>query len=231
MTATRPSDQQSSALWIGIIVVVLALGVVAVVIARGSGSGSGSTATKATVAPGAQVCANTAPVTSDGSGAQDLPAFQSSAGDDALCATIPTIKGKDLDGKSMTIGPADGTAKVVMFVAHWCPHCQREVPLIAAHLKKVPLPSDVELLTVSTGVQPTADNYPPKAWLEREHWPARTLADTSDNADARAYGLTSYPYFVVADSKGRVIYRTSGEITTDQFDALVNAARTGTSPA
>ena len=30
-----------------------------------------------------------------------------------------------LDLEFITIDPADGTPKVIMFVAHWCPHCQK----------------------------------------------------------------------------------------------------------
>jgi thioredoxin-related protein len=50
------------------------------------------------------------------------------------------------------------------------------------------------------------------------------MADDGDSSAAAAFGLQSYPYFVVLDSSGRVVTRASGEITHDQFDALLQSA-------
>jgi hypothetical protein len=87
------------------------------------------------------------------------------------------------------------------------------------------MPDDVELLTVSTSVKPGADNYPPEKWLESEGWSAPVLADDDASSVAQAYGLTSFPYFVVVDADGKVVARASGELSTDQFDAAVKAAQ------
>lgn len=206
---------RSSRIWIIGLVVVLLAGVAAVLAARNSGDDKASS----TTTPTCDVPAGTA-----------LPPFEGAAGDPAVCRTIPTLTGKTLDGKAMTIGAADGKAKVVVFVAHWCPHCQREVPLIVEHLKESPMPSDVELLTVSTAASPDAPNYPPSAWLDRVGWTAPVMDDT-DGSAAKLYGLPSYPYFVVADAEGKVVARGTGELTMDQFDQLVAAAQTGKSPA
>lgn len=159
-------------------------------------------------------------------GDASLPRFESTNGDPAIGMTIPTVSGMALDGKPMTIGAADGKAKVIVFVAHWCPHCQAEVPRIVERLKSKPMPAAVELLTVSTGASPDAPNYPPKAWLDREGWTAPVLDDV-DSSAGRAYGLSSYPFFVVADSSGKVVVRGKGELTMDQFDQLVAAAESG----
>ena len=158
-----------------------------------------------------------------------LVKFTETEGDPAVGETIPTITGGTLDGEPITIGAEDDKAKVIVFVAHWCPHCQREVPKIVEHLKDTPMPSDVELYAVSTSMNPNAPNYPPKAWLDKEGWPTPVLSD-NDLSAANAYGLSSFPYFVVADASGKVVIRGSGELTMDQFDALVKAAQTGKSP-
>jgi thiol-disulfide isomerase/thioredoxin len=65
---------------------------------------------------------------------------------------------------------------VVVFVAHWCPHCQAEVPRIVALAKagKVSVP----IVGVATGTDASAPNYPPSAWLQREGWPYPVLVDT-----------------------------------------------------
>lgn len=83
------------------------------------------------------------------------------------------------------------------------------------------------LFTVSTGVAEERGNYPPQRWLKEAGWTAPVLADSSDSTAAAAYGLSSFPYFVAVDAEGKVVARTSGELTTDQFDALVAAAADG----
>ena len=74
------------------------------------------------------------------------------------------------------------------------------------------------------GTSPNQPNYPPSAWLADESWPTPVLADSTDSAAAKAFGLPGYPYFVAVDRTGRVVARTSGEITTDQFAALAQQA-------
>ena len=208
-------------MWIVAVVVVAAAALVAALATRGDSSNRQDT-------PNAEVVATTQAKGSGerSSAAGALPAYDSTAEDSAIGKTIPTVSGTTLDGQSITIGAADHKAKVIVFVAHWCPHCQREVPALVDHFKSTPMPSDVELLTVSTGVNASAPNYPPKAWLDRVGWKAPVLAD-NDNSVAKAYGLPAYPYFVVADADGKVVARGSGELTMDQFDALVKAAQTG----
>jgi hypothetical protein len=44
----------------------------------------------------------------------------------------------------------------------------------------------------------------------------------SDNTAAQAVGLDAYPFFVAIDGDGTVVLRTSGELTTDQLDAIAS---------
>jgi thiol-disulfide isomerase/thioredoxin len=97
-----------------------------------------------------------------------------------------------------------------MFVAHWCPHCQREVPLLAKWLKGGQ-PAGVELYSVATSTSAQQANYPPSAWLAREGWTVPVLTDDEASGAAQAYGLTSFPYFVFIDSSGKVVQRMAGE--------------------
>ena len=54
--------------------------------------------------------------------------------DPALGARLPTLTGTGLDGKPLTIGPS-GKPQVILIVAHWCPHCQAEVPRLVSWLR------------------------------------------------------------------------------------------------
>ena len=42
----------------------------------------------------------------------------------------PRWTGQSFDGTPLAINPGDGKPKLVVFVAHWCPHCQAEVPRV-----------------------------------------------------------------------------------------------------
>jgi cytochrome c biogenesis protein CcmG, thiol:disulfide interchange protein DsbE len=208
----QPKSSNGSALWIGVIVVVVVLGVLAVVFARGESDDDTAS----------QV--GTVDISASEEGTGPLPLFEDAGDDPAVGATIPSVTGTSFEGDEITV-EADGQAKVLLFVAHWCPHCQREVPRLTAHLDENPMPDDVELITISTSVKPEADNYPPQAWLEDEGWSAPVIADDEAATMAASFGLSGFPYFVVVDADGKVVERTSGELTTEQFDELVSAAQ------
>ena len=153
-----------------------------------------------------------------------LPSMPTGGTDPAVGQAAPSVTGSTFDGQTVTIGQ-DGRAKLVMFLAHWCPHCRAEVPVITDWLASNGMPDDVDLYAVSTGVSADAPNYPPSEWLEREGWPVTTIADDADSSVAAAFGLRSYPYFVAIDADGNVVARTSGELTVEQLDQLLAAAR------
>lgn len=150
-----------------------------------------------------------------------LPPFAQGA-DGAVGSQAPELSGSTLDGEPMTIDPDDGTPKAIVFLAHWCPHCQREVPVVTDWVADGQLPEGVDLVGVATGIDRNRPNFPPQAWLEREEFPAQTLVDGS-NAAARAYGLTNYPYWVLVDGEGTVVQRWSGETTAEQLTERIGA--------
>ncbi|HET9444456.1 MAG TPA: TlpA disulfide reductase family protein [Acidimicrobiales bacterium] len=170
--------------------------------------------------PPAAGVAETRPVEAEGTG---LAPFESPADDPAVGRAVPEVRGAAFDGTPVEI-VADGRPKLVMFVAHWCPHCQEEVPVIVDWLA-AGAPQGVDLVAVSTAVSADQPNYPPSAWLEDEGWTVPTLADDADQTAASAFGLTSFPYFVAVGSDGTVAARAAGEKTVAELEALVAAAR------
>jgi thiol-disulfide isomerase/thioredoxin len=144
--------------------------------------------------------------------------------DPAVGRPIPYVKGAAFDGTPVEIAN-DGRAKLIFFVAHWCPHCRAEVPVITAWLKSAGAPTDIDLYAVSTAVSADQPNYPPSAWLQREKWPIATLADNEAASAANAFGLSGFPFFVAVKADGTVALRASGELTAAQLTALVQLAR------
>ena len=157
-----------------------------------------------------------------------LPTAPTSGADPAVGQRVPSIAGEQFDGTALTI-PASGKPKVVMFLAHWCPHCQAEVPVLTEELAESGLPTDVDLYAVTTSTSESRPNFPPADWLHDAGWPVRTIADDATNRAAEAYGVSGFPTFVAVDGSGQVVARTSGELSVEQFHQLLDAARGGSS--
>jgi thiol-disulfide isomerase/thioredoxin len=148
-----------------------------------------------------------------------LPLYDAAQADASIGATIPGVDGADWDGTEVSIGD-DGRAKIIVFLAHWCPVCQDEVPIITSWLAAGLLPENVDMYTVATGISRVRDNYPPSAWLEGEGWEPPVILDDERNSVAAAFGLPAYPYFVFVAGDGTVAGRVSGRLGGDQLTAL-----------
>ena len=137
----------------------------------------------------------------------------------------PSFEAELNDGSGLvTVNPADGTVRLIGFFAHWCPHCQREVPRVSKWLEQNGVPTEIEILAISTAVREGTPNYPPSEWFIKERWPTNIFVDNQDNDLAAAYGLAGFPYWVLVDATGTVVHRSSGELTEEQFSYLVDLA-------
>ncbi len=214
--SARPSKPNRTPLWIALGVVVL-VAAVALGIVAATGGDDGDVATSGT----GGALTETAPVTVTGTPlpAAPNPAAGQTGPDTGIGLAAPELAGTSFDGTPVTIAPGDGTPHLVLFVAHWCPHCQREVPLVSQWIRDGKAPAGLDITAVSTGVDARRDNYPPSAWLQDEQWPTPVLADDEEATAATAYGLSAFPFFVVVDAQGRVVDRFTGEISMDDLSA------------
>ena len=89
------------------------------------------------------------------------------------------------------------------------------------------VPDGLDIFGVATSIDSARPNYPPSAWLTREHWTFPTLVDSDDSQAGTAFGLSSFPYFVALDKDGNVAARAVGELDTPQLESLIEAARSG----
>ena len=150
-----------------------------------------------------------------------LPRFEGEEPDPAMEMRAPAFAATSFDGTEVSVLPGDGTAKVIGFFAHWCPHCQRELPRIAAWMASNELPPGVEVIAVSTAVDAGSPNYPPSAWFTEEQWPAVVVRDSAEDEIGEAYGLRGFPYTVGIDADGRVVARVAGELNDEAWEFLV----------
>lgn len=210
--AATPEEQQRDrrALWIGLGIagVVLIAGITALVAGGGGGGGTNDLAVQQQ------------PVEVTGTA---LPAFDSTVAtaDPAVGMAAPRVDGKSFFGTNLSIKP--GKATMVVFLAHWCPHCQAEAPRLVQwhHAGQAPTEEQLQVLSVATGTDASRPNYPPSEWLVREEWPWPVIADDAASSAMQAFGFTNFPAFVIIDKDGVVKFRGTGEIAIADLEATL----------
>lgn len=165
-------------------------------------------------------------VTVTGAALDPMPDTSGGATDPGLGKKPPELSGKTFDGSSISIVPG-GKPKLVIFVAHWCPHCRAEVPRIVQWMNSEQKPKNLDLVAVSTAVNRSPVNYPPSKWFQTEKFTVPVLTDDKDSSAAAAWGLPGYPYLVMLRADGTVAARTSGEFAdVAALDAWIQKAYT-----
>jgi thiol-disulfide isomerase/thioredoxin len=167
------------------------------------------------------VVANAEPVSVTG---EALPQYPDTGTDPAVGMQMPTLKGDDLQGQELTIGPS-GNPTMLVYLAHWCPHCNDEVPVLVDWMAGGG-GEGVEIRGIATGIDENKPHYPPTSWLEELGWTPPTLLDPTGTA-AQASGLSSFPYFVFLDDKGNVTSRASGVLSVEQIEEHLARAEVG----
>ena len=188
-----------------------------------SGSASQTTAEDDGSSEGTEPAAEsgeTFPVTVTG---DPLPDYEGDP-DSALGLTAPVVDGQTFDGSAQSIGgPSDGPTMLV-FLAHWCPHCNDEIPELIELEERGDLPEDLNIIGISTAVAEGEANYPPSEWMEEKGWPWPVLADSAESEAIIAYGGTGFPYTTILDDAGNVLARVAGASSADEILAWINAA-------
>jgi thiol-disulfide isomerase/thioredoxin len=163
-----------------------------------------------------------------------LTEYTGDVDDPAACELVPVLSGYDYEGNSTVIDPATDGPTLVVFLAHWCPHCNREVPVLNDWRDSGNVPDELSVVGVSTAAAADRDNYPPDEWLATMDWTWPVLADgdisTDDGTDGvyttafRSYGTTGFPTMAFVDSSGRLRWRVSGEMSAETLQQLVDEA-------
>ncbi|NNL68590.1 MAG: TlpA family protein disulfide reductase, partial [Acidimicrobiia bacterium] len=116
----------------------------------------------------------------------------------------------------------NGKAKIIVFLAHWCPNCQQEVPEVTEWLEQNTVPENVEILSVATSISSARDNFPPSDWLEDENWPVPVILDSVASSVGVAYGVSAFPLWAMVDVDGNLVTRITGAGQVD-LDFWANA--------
>lgn len=161
------------------------------------------------------------PVEVDG---EPLVPFDEAGPDPAEGLPAPVVRGESFDGTEIVIGAPTENSTMIVFLAHWCGHCNEEVPELIALEEAGRLPDGLDIVGVSTAVAADGDNYPPSQWVVDKGWPWPTMADDEIPSALNAFGGTSFPFTVVLDAEGTVLARRAGQATGDDTVAFLDAA-------
>lgn len=153
---------------------------------------------------------------------EPLPAYLEGADDLAEGREFPSVTGTAADGQPLTIQGGDGPMLVV-YLAHWCPVCQEEVPVIVDWAANGGA-EDVEIRGISTSFARERGNWPSTEWLDEEGWDFPTLLDPDGSASLAA-GQARFPFVVAVNDRGEVVARVEGALGPDQLDVLVEAVQ------
>lgn len=139
-----------------------------------------------------------------------LPEFNPDVADPAKGTAAPTVRGVSPDRKPVSIGGA-GEPTLIAFMAHWCPHCNRELPVLVKLANEGAF-DDIRTVAVLTGTDAKAPNFPPAEWIESGGWKGEVLLDDEGFNAGKAFGLRGYPFLVTVNSEGQIVNRISGEV-------------------
>ncbi|MBM32341.1 MAG: hypothetical protein CL764_05730 [Chloroflexi bacterium] len=134
---------------------------------------------------------------------------------------IPDIEGVSISGEPFKI-KNDGRKKIILFLAHWCPHCQVEVEIFTSWAETRGLPKDFDIYTIATANNSSQENYPPQTWLNEANWQFPTIIDTDSDNIAKIFGVTSFPYWVLVDSDNKILTRLSGTFKEEDIDVIIS---------
>jgi cytochrome c biogenesis protein CcmG/thiol:disulfide interchange protein DsbE len=153
-----------------------------------------------------------------------LDPFDSSIDDLSIGVVAPLVAGESFDGSAITLGGPTEKPTFIVFLAHWCSHCNDEVPVLVGLENDGRMPADLDVIGVSTAVAADRDNFPPSDWIADKGWPWPTIADSEELDAMNAMGGTSFPFVVVLDTDGTVLARRSGQATADVTLEFLEAA-------
>lgn len=148
--------------------------------------------------------------------------FAAGAAASAEDGAAPDIELQDLAGDMVRLSSFEGRSPVLLvFWTTWCPYCTRQIPNIN-QLEEAFGPDELAVLAVNSGqrraqvldhVRHTGIRY-------------RVLLDPDQTA-GEAYGVTGYPYMVLIDRDGRIIFTSYGvtQLLVDRIQDLTRQAR------
>jgi thiol-disulfide isomerase/thioredoxin len=149
-------------------------------------------------------------------------------------STAPDFDLATVDGRHYRLSALGGHPVLLEFFAVWCPHCQREAPILNRIDQAFASQGLRSLLIlanpyghnydVSGGTDRRLANRGDIAWFQQTFKVAPPILIDPPFATVNRYGVNGYPTIYVLDRKGVIRSATSGEVPYQQLAAAVAAA-------
>ena len=149
-------------------------------------------------------------------------------------STAPDFDLATVDGQHYRLSALRGHPVLLEFFAVWCPHCQREAPILN-HIDQAFASQGLRSLSILAN--PYGRNYDLSggtdrrlatrgdiAWFQQTFKVAHPILIDPTFATVNRYGANGYPTIYVLDRKGLIRSATSGEVPYQQVAAAVAAA-------
>ncbi len=227
--ARSANGGSGSRAWWWVVAGLVAVGGLVAVVVLVNGSDDSTTDPADTTIAGLAALPTSQPVTIAGDPLAEYVA--EAAVDPAVGLVAPVVDGANFNGEPIRVAPDDG-AYLLVFLAHWCPHCNAELGQLTDWKNSGAVPADLRVIGVATAVSPTSVNFPPAQWFSDRGWPWPVLVDQSTGdgtpgTAATAFGASSWPYFVIVGADGIVKVRVSGEVSPAAMEQIVATALAG----
>jgi len=154
-------------------------------------------------------------------GGNALPPYNSEAADAAVGLPMPQLAGTDFAGNPLVV-EADGRAKLIVALAHWCPYCNNEVPILNDWYA-AGIPDGVDVIALHVFSDPTRPHFPPAAWVEETQFSLPLIADDESRTLVRTLGIPAVPFWLLVSADGTVMERATGQVGADVLDGIVEA--------
>jgi peroxiredoxin len=133
--------------------------------------------------------------------------------------TLQPFSARDMDGKTIDLSTVIGKKPVMLvFWASWCPNCKTEVPKVNALVKKLQ-PQGMEFIGINVGYNDSEGRA--RRFMEKTGMAYPVIFDKKGTIP-RQYGVQGVPTILVADRKGRIVFKDYGvpNITEEIFKQL-----------
>lgn len=153
-----------------------------------------------------------------GGGPGDAAPVAAVEGTAAQGQPAPALSGVDMySGREVSLQDMKGKPTLVTVWAHWCPHCQKELPIIQQLSTEQAANFNFLTLTTAAGQQPAQTQYAtPATLMQTQGITIPTLRDDGMKA-MNALGAEGFPTLLMVDADGVVVGKASGEMPKDQL--------------
>jgi thiol-disulfide isomerase/thioredoxin len=129
---------------------------------------------------------------------------------------VPPFTANTVDGGSVSVGGGEAQATMLVFFATWCPHCQKEAPVI----------SELEgqydgLKVVMIGIDGQDNPGKVSEFVEKYEIESPAVYEPSLG---QKYGVSGYPTVYVLDGSDEVVGAHTGEAPRDVYEGWIGEA-------